>query len=387
MTLLSDVRFRDNATPLWWRIPVWIALTVLSVDQTHGTTARIVGGVLMVAAVVALHLTQHGRPSLRWVWVVSSSALALGACFAMPHGVAEVIVGVVAARAPDAMEGMALRVFTVVDTIALGATTGFVLRGPHESYSLPAVLIGATVPFLVQRSIEHRDLVRERDRAQALLAEAQRGREAETQAAALQERGRIAREMHDVLAHSLAGLSVQLQAVRAVAARENSGPAVLEPLDKAAALARDGLTEARAAVGALRDPVGLGVDDVPALVERHPGVATLAVHGAPGDVDPAAGHAVYRAVQESLTNAARYAPGSPVVVELDWTATCLRVRIVDSGPAPGRSAVGGQGTGLGLAGMAERIGEVGGSLQAGPREGGGWAITVEMPTSDATVTA
>jgi signal transduction histidine kinase len=381
VTLLSDVRFSDNVNPLWWRYPVWIALTAVSVVQTHGTTSRIVGGTLMVAAIVALQFVQHGAQSLRWTWVVSATALALGACFAMPQGLAEVIVGVVATRAPEAMEGPALLAFTVADTIAFGVTTGIIFD------SVPAVLIGTTVPFLVQRSIEHRDLLRERDRARALLAETQRGREAETQAAALQERGRIAREMHDVLAHSLAGLSVQLQAVRAVAAREKTGPAVLEPLDKAAALAREGLTEARAVVGALRDPVGLGVGDLPALVERHPGDATLVAHGTPGAVDAAAGHAVYRAVQESMTNAARYAPGSPVVVELGWQPARLTVHVRDSGPAPGRSPVGGQGSGLGLAGMAERVHAEGGSMQAGPRAEGGWAITVEVPTSDAPVRA
>jgi signal transduction histidine kinase len=235
--------------------------------------------------------------------------------------------------------------------------------------------------LLVQRELEHQELVRERDRAQALLAEAQNAREAEAQTAALRERGRIAREMHDVLAHSLAGLSLQLQAVRAVATRERVSEAVLEPLDKAAALAREGVAEARAAVSALRDPTGLGLDALPALVERHPGTATLSVHGEPAQVSAEAGHAVYRAVQEALTNAVRYSPGSPVTIELEWQTDALAVVVADSGASPGRTAVTGQGSGLGLAGMGERIRQVGGTMQAGPREGGGWQVRLSVPAS------
>src|SRR6185312_17164911 len=157
------------------------------------------------------------------------------------------------------------------------------------------------------------------------------------------------------LAHSLAGLSLQLQAARAVAAKEGASADVLGPLDRAADLARDGVAEARAAVGTLRDPVGLGVTDLGALVDRHPGDAQLHVTGTPALVAPEAGHAVYRAVQEALTNAARYAPGSAVTVTQRWGPESLEVVVADSGPAPDREVVRGQGTGLGLAGMAERI--------------------------------
>lgn len=374
--LLADAKLPGSLHPLWWRVPAWTAITVVSVTQTHGTDERVATAVLMVLSAVALQFVQHDPLPVRQAAVLVCTAAGLAACFTAPHGLAEILVVVVAGRAPFAFEGRALTWFTVLDTLAFGGTVGLITD------SVPGLLAGLAVPLLVQRATEHRDLVRERDRATALLAEVQRGRESEAQAAALQERGRIAREMHDVLAHSLAGLSVQLQAVRAVAAREQVGPAVLDPLDKAATLARDGLAEARTVVSALRDPVGLGLDALPALVERHPGATTLTVDGTPGTVSGDAGHAVYRAVQESLTNAARYAPGGTVHVELSWQPSQLSVGVLDTGLGVDREAVAGVGTGLGLAGMSERLAAVGGSVHAGP-DGAGWRVTVDVPRDTA----
>ena len=375
--LLSDAKLPGSLHPLWWRVPAWTAITVASVAQTHGTAERIATGVLMALAAVALQFVQADRPALRRAALLITTIAGLAACFTAPQGLAEIFVVVAASRATSAFEGRALTWFVVLDTVAFALTVGAI------THSYPGLLAGLGIPALVQRAVEHRDLVRERDRATALLAEVQRGRESEARAAALQERGRIAREMHDVLAHSLAGLSVQLQAVRAVAARERVGPAVLEPLDKAATLARDGLAEARTVVSTLRDPVGLGLAELPALVERHPGDAALTVEGTPGAVSGEAGHAVYRAVQEALTNAARYAPGTTVRVALSWLPSHLAVDVVDTGPGTDRTAVAGVGTGLGLAGMGERLTAVGGSVHAGP-DGAGWRVTLDVPCDPAT---
>ncbi|HVU90779.1 MAG TPA: ATP-binding protein [Jatrophihabitans sp.] len=358
----------------WWlRVVAWAGVIVVSVLSTPSTAARIVTGATLAVAAVAVQFARADSATLRRAAVALAAAGGFAACFAAHDGLAEVPILLAAARLPEVSDGVALRWLTGFGAVAFAGTIAFISR------SYAGLLSGVAVPLLVQRAVEHRDLIRERDRAQALLAEVQAGREAEAQAAALQERGRIAREMHDVLAHSLAGLSVQLQAVRAVAAREGVGPAVLDPLDRAAALARDGVAEARAAVTALRDPVGLGLADLAALVERHPGAATLTVTGEPGEVSAEAGHAVYRAVQEALTNAARYAPGSPVAVELAWTDGALAVEVRDDGPGPDRTAVAGAGTGLGLAGMDERLRAVGGRLRAGPRPGRGWRIELSVP--------
>jgi signal transduction histidine kinase len=362
-------------SPQLWRIPAWTALTVVTAIAAPSLTRQIYAGVVVGLAATAMHFADNSRPGVRQAAVLIATVGGLAGTLLAPNGSAEVATFIAASRIPAAFSERVTHAITVVDTVAVAAVIGFV------SHSLVGLLAGLGIPLLVQRARERQELIKERDRAQALLVEVQAGREAEAQAVALRERGRIARDLHDVLAHTLAGLSVQLQGLRAVAAKERAPASVLEPIDKAAELARSGLGEARAAVGALRDPIGLGIDAIPALVQRYPGRTSLSLNGAAGEVTPAAGHAVYRAIQESLTNAARYAPGAPVAVALDWTARALRARICDTGLPAGRTAIADQGTGLGLVGMDERLRAVGGSVQAGPDPGGGWRVEITVPAT------
>ena len=358
--------------PLWWSVPAWTAMTVATAFAAPTLPRQVSSGIVMAIASAALLMIRRRDRRSAQAMIVISSLGGLAATLLAPSGLAEVVVFIAASRLPRGFSGVALRNLMIVDAVAVAAAVGWV------SHSVLGALSGLGVPLLVQRAVEHEQLIAERDRAQALLAEVEAGREAEDRAVALRERGRIARELHDVLAHTLAGLSVQLQAVRAVATREQVPETVLEPLDTAASLARSGLAEARAAVGVLRDPVGLGIDEIPALVARHPGPPALDVHGE-GAVSAEAGHAVYRAVQESLTNAARYAPGASVSVELQWTPTELCATVADTGLPLGRHAVAGQGTGLGLAGMSERLASVGGTVVAGPTASGGWQVAIVVP--------
>lgn len=369
---MSFPRPAASVTPLWLRAISWPIITAVTVAQAPTVLARVLAGVSVGVGAVALQFVDTSQPRVRQAAVVLGTAGGVAGCLASHDGLAPVLVVIAAGRIPDAFTGRGLRWFVVADTLAFAATIAFISR------SVIGALAGAGIPLMAQRALERVQLVRERDLARALLAEVQGKREAEAQAAALRERGRIARELHDVLAHTLAGLSVQLQAVRAVAAREAVPPVVLEPLDNAARLAADGLGEAREAVAALREPTGLGLAELPALVTRHPGEALFDVVGEPGEVGGETGHAIYRMVQESLTNAARYAPGSPVRVQLHWHPDSLDVTVADDGAPPGRSPVAGQGTGLGLAGMAERFALVGGTLQAGP-DGAGWRVMASVP--------
>ena len=359
----------------WYlRLPGWTLVIVATALAAQSTQARIWGTVAMTIAAIATQFTDDVHAVTRTtIAVVVATVAGLICVLIVPSGVGEVPAFVVAGKLAVPIDRGWGRIFVIADTIAVGAVVGYVSR------SLVGALAGLGIPLLAQRASERRELIASRDEAQALLVEVQTGRDAEAQAAALQERARIARDLHDVLAHSLAGLSVQLQATRTLAAREGVSPAVLEPLDRAAGLARDGLGEARAVVSALRPPAGLGIAEIPTLVERHPGSVSLHTTGTPVPMAPDAGHATYRAVQEALTNAARYAPGAEVTVTLDYGPSGLAVCVADTGLPPGREPVASQGSGLGLAGMSERLAAVGGSVTAGPRPSGGWQVRVEVP--------
>nr|WP_281376397.1 histidine kinase [Actinomycetospora corticicola] len=200
-------------------------------------------------------------------------------------------------------------------------------------------------------------------------------REAELAGAAAQERARIARDLHDVLAHSLSGLSLHLQAIRAVLAKR-LGPddAVLTSVDTAADLARSGLAEAKQAVAALRENPAATTADLHRLVDSHGAVLTVT-----GDLDAVGEHlrdAVHATTREALTNAARHAPGAAVTVTVDVAdELVLDVTNGAGDPSSGRSADGG---GNGLVGLRERAALVGGTLQAGPDDGG-WRVTLRAP--------
>lgn len=361
----------------WARLLVWCAITAATAVAGHGRVLQVTGAVVMVAAVLGVQLGRRDDERLSRPGVLLAALGGLGAMFVVPAGLGEIPVLVAAARLPFAFPARTTRLLSAAGAVGFGAAVAY------ASGTFAGLAAGVGVPLLVTRSEQRRELVAERDRARALLAEVEAARTAEAQSAALRERARIARDMHDVLAHSLAGLSLQLQAARAVAQRCDAGPELLEPLGRAAELARDGLAEARSAVGALRELPEHGLADLTTLVERFPGEIRLDADGRTVELPPAAGRAAYRAVQEALTNAARYAPGSPVRILVGSGPPSVSITVEDDGPAPGHEAVAGRGSGLGLVGMRERVGEAGGTVTAGPRPDGGWRVEIRIPIDGA----
>ncbi|NUR26802.1 MAG: sensor histidine kinase [Catenulispora sp.] len=207
------------------------------------------------------------------------------------------------------------------------------------------------------------------------------------------ERARIARELHDVVAHHISMIAVQAETARLATP---GMPALgAERLLAIGDTARAGLTEMRRLLGVLKEDVGAGDQGA----ERHPqpglyqllalvddarrtsGTATrLIVSGVPAPLDPGVELAAYRIAQEALTNARRHARGAPVDVELRFEPDALRLRIMDSGtgvaaPDVAPSAPGGHG----LSGMRERAASVGGRLEAGPGVGGGYVVEAWLP--------
>jgi signal transduction histidine kinase len=214
--------------------------------------------------------------------------------------------------------------------------------------------------------------------AQALLDEEERTRLARTEAAALDERGRIARELHDVLAHSLSALSVELEGARLLAEDRHADPSVVEAIERAHRHATTGLDEARAAIEALRGDAVPGPERIADLVsgfEAEGTASSLEVSGAPRRLSSEAALAVYRTAQEALTNVRKHAHADRVEVRLayDEDGTCLRVE------NDGRARDAPPGNGYGVTGMRERAELVGGRLLAGPTDRG-YRVELWIPT-------
>lgn len=227
------------------------------------------------------------------------------------------------------------------------------------------------------------------EQAERTLAETRRAREAETHAAALAERARIARDIHDVLAHSLAAVSVNLQAAEGLLTAE-SLPAdnpeltkAIECIDRAGTLTREGLAQARRAILALREDTAPLPDQLAKLAAQYQaaGDATiqLTVTGEPRPLSEQAVQVAYRAAQEGLTNARKHAPRQPVALTLAFEPGQVAVT-VENPLAPGNQAgpLAATGAGAGLAGLKERAALAGGTLETGPADGT-WRIALRMP--------
>jgi len=231
-------------------------------------------------------------------------------------------------------------------------------------------------------SLFARRLRESNQRAELLLAELEQTRAAQAQAAALAERQRLAREMHDVLAHSLSGLVLNLEGARLLAAQGGADPQVGDAIERARRLARTGLEEARRAIGMLRDDALPGPErlaDLAAEFEAGAGVPckVAVTGGSERDLGTDGRLTFYRVTQEALTNIRKHAHAGRVEIRLAYepSGTSLAIEDFDScrdRPAPA------DGTGYGLTGMRERAELLGGTLTAGPT-GGGFLVELWVP--------
>ena len=252
----------------------------------------------------------------------------------------------------------------------------------------PLFVISVAVSMLLQRA---RRLVVEEDRS--------------AQLAVAEERVRIARELHDIVAHGVSLMTIQISAARRIGTKNPESAS--ESLQAAEQTGRQTLTELEgmlsvlrgadasigaAAGGGAQSPQGVAagvgarsplprLDDIASVVEavRQTGrQVSLRVLGDPPPVPASVEVTVYRVVQEGLTNAVRYAGDSPIDVQVIYSPAAITVFIDDEGPGTGPG--GGQGGGHGLVGMSERLASVGGTLDAGPRvPGPGWRVYATIP--------
>jgi signal transduction histidine kinase len=231
-------------------------------------------------------------------------------------------------------------------TVMAAATVAITLsEGVGATHTIPAgVSYTAAAAVLFGVATYVRTLREAHRRAERIVVELQATRRAEAKAAALGERARLAREMHDILAHVLSALSLQLEAMALLLQQEGASDRALRQVERAQRLARDGLDEAQEAIGALRGDRLPGLELLPRLVEdfrQATGVpARLEVAGEPWPLGHEAGLAVYRTAQEALTNVRKHArTPADVAVALGWQPDGLALTVVnrdaDGRPPPG----------------------------------------------------
>jgi signal transduction histidine kinase len=275
---------------------------------------------------------------------------------------------------PGVALGVVIGVALDVATIVSGEGTQALLTA-----TLVVALLGLIAYFIKQARANQ-------DRAELLLAELEDARDEQAQAAAIAERGRIAGELHDVLAHSLSGAAIQLQVARKLAEREGATPPMRAAIDRSGELVKAGLANARQAVGALRGEELPGVRQLDALIASFRDDmaldVTLAIEGTIRPLETDVSLTLYRGAQEALTNVVRYAPRASASVLLRYgdheTTLCVEDRAEPAAEHVSEDGLRGVGGGRGLAGLRERVERIGGCVAAG-QTGTGWRVELVVP--------
>lgn len=350
----------------------------VAVLATAQVTSGLAWGLLAASAAFALAFTVV---NLRWPRVaagllVASSTATACATAAEDDAAAPSLMCLTLFVLSSLVALKASEILTVAAVVTVIATVGGYVGG-HPTATLVgnALAVLAVLLFGLNRR-QHRVQVRQTEQ---LLEQTQLAQQAVARGAALEERARIAREIHDIQAHSLSALSLHLQAAAKLMARPDllTDPAMLGRLsscvDRAATLAKDGLIETRRAVHALRgDTVAL-----PELLDSLADDAVVRVSGTRRDLVPEATLTLYRTVQEGLTNARKHAPGAAVTVDVSYQEEDVTVTVTNGLP-DGDTPLASAGAGYGLTGLRERAELAGGTLTAGPA-GTGWRLSVRIP--------
>jgi signal transduction histidine kinase len=379
-------------------VVIAVAASALAIDETitHVHGAPFAGPVIQVSpsagypsvwllAGVALMVAPL---AVRRVYPVIACAVIFAAVAALPHQVTPAvfvaaILAVYSAVMYSPHRGLALGV-AVAGGLATLATFPDSPALISERYTVLIVALPAAAAGFAMREWRQRA-----GDSAARLRKAHAEHEAATRQAIGLERARIASELHDVVTHNVSVMMVQAGAARKVLG---------SPRENAAVLAEDALlaveASGRAAMGELRNLLSLlapagggsgdapltpqpGLADVSALVERVSAAGLpVELHSSlpPGGLPPGLDLAVYRVVQEGLTNVLRHAGGAPTIVRISGRLEQLVITVSDDG-----SSIGAAEPGRGLLGLRERVALYGGALDAGPRPGGGWRLRATIP--------
>jgi signal transduction histidine kinase len=273
----------------------------------------------------------------------------------------------------DAVAGLALAIAGIGASYAGSSTNG------HSDFAFTSVVV--TAGWLVGRGMHGRvtQTAVLAERTQQLEQEA----EAERAAAIAEERRRIARDLHDVIAHSVSVMVVQAGAAEDVFGRDPG--AVLEPIRAVQETGRGALVEISRLLGLLREDgaeLGLApqprIDDLPKLAAQSEAAGVpvvLRVEGTPQPLPLGVDLSVYRIAQEALTNALKHSAGARADLVLRYRDNAVELTVENDGAASSNGHRGGHG----LIGMRERVAVFGGTLEAGPRPGGGFRVVARLP--------
>ena len=366
--------------PLLWLVAALVVALVSgwpASARRAGQAGPYVVAVGLLGAAVGVVVLARRRTSQRVPWL------------------AVVAVAGAAAAAPD-LAGLVLLVPVVAVAligsaapwpVASGWTAAVcaVLAGVHDVVGVPgqSTVRYATLPVLgLAFGVVSRQRQQRLESAERLLAETRRANTEQARAAALAERSRLAREIHDVLAHTLGALVTQLAAAEALLDADAT-EAGRQHVRHARRLSAEGLREARRAITTLRGVDPPLPDLLRVLADRRDrqGPVDVEVSGTVRTLPPEASLALYRAAQEALTNAGKHAPGRPVRLALHYD--CAAVELVVANTLPGPAEADGEGgdSGYGLVGMGERAALLGGQLFAG-RVGDDWVVRLRLPLAE-----
>ncbi len=344
----------------------------LPTPALHGE--GLIGAIGLVLVVGAIGIELVFDPgTIRWVtlftFALGAGSLLVAAVQADGTAVigCYVAVGIAARRLPTASS-------VLIAVLTGGAVSALILAGGSDRiFTVLWVLVGFGFTYMISRfaRVEEQRQARER----AFIEEEKRGLVARTEAAALAERGRIARDMHDVLAHSLSALAVELEGARMLAQRDRVAPELEQAIRRAHQHATTGLDEARVAIEALRGDELPGPERLERMAERFAAEQELdcrfEIAGEPRRLDSEASLTIYRTAQEALTNIRKHADADRVEVRLSYAEDGTMLEVADHGSAPSSNggpvgdALSESGAGYGVSGMRERAELLGGRLDAG----------------------
>jgi signal transduction histidine kinase len=384
MLIFGDIQHRRLAALIRLAglgLVVWAQFGSEHAPGLSGRGLLVVAGVAWLAWTVAtLRTAQIQQAQLRpdLFLLAGAGGILLSAA---PGSAASVFVFVAVVSAGIRAESQRALSVTVLAVLTLGIGA---LVYDNSGLGVLAYALGFGVATLAAGG--RRQSLLQAEQADLLLAQTQRTHEEQLRAARLEESTRIAREIHDVLAHALAGLTIQLEATAALVEQGADRDTVLQRVRRAHQLAREGLRDTRLAVGALRGDRASTADRIEQLLSAFrndlQGGAELSVAGDLGTVTGTTGEAAVRVIQEALTNVRKHAPGAAVTVAVEVGDDQLEVVIEDRipvGAATGHdNELHSSGGGYGLPGMRERAAALGGSLDAGPTKGG-WRVTLRLP--------